>query len=89
VKRRELVRHLARFGCVLADEGQSIANTSISPIRAVLRRFQGTPKSPTFSRARFAASLASRIQNKKASPVTYTFRQFPIRANVRAATAFV
>jgi hypothetical protein len=68
VKRRELIRHLERFGCVLADEGSKHSNMSISRIHAALRRSQGIRKLPISSHARFAVSSVSPIQN---SPVRY------------------
>ena len=67
MKRREFIRHLERFGCVLADEGAKHSKYVILPIRAALQLFQDIRRSPVFEHARFAANSISQIQNRRAT----------------------
>ena len=73
MKRRELVRHLERFGCVLADEG---AKHSKYVNLADPRRVTTVPRHTEiadFSRARFAANSVSQTQSKRIAYIVWTF----------------
>jgi hypothetical protein len=64
VKRRELIRHLERFDCVLAEEGAKHSKyVNLADPRRVTQ-YHATQRLPIYWRAKSVANSESLIQNR-------------------------